>query len=224
MRDYKAIWKKLASEKKITSADVVAYSALLAMESKNPTDRRDVIRHILLKNFKSTPKRDTPYRALINAVRDLWRDLNAGLWNSAILQTNILNIFDSTEEFIEFKSLIHSIEPYDFDRVYTYIFVRKDLEPIYQLVQASHAAMCAGQKLDPKFNPHNIYFSVVGVDDLYDLMLAEEKLNELGFEYSVFVEPDNGNEATAIATQPIHWKKRKPLKKYPLLSFYSGEK
>jgi hypothetical protein len=99
-----------------------------------------------------------------------------------------------------------------FNRKYVYIFVRQDISPEYQLVQASHVTLklgydlCKIDEFHKSFDPIELYFTVVG---------AEER----GIEYKIFVEPDIGNETTAIATFPIHIRERGDLTRYKLLRF-----
>ncbi|MGH7745461.1 MAG: hypothetical protein ACREQ5_11810, partial [Candidatus Dormibacteria bacterium] len=114
------------------------------------------------------------------------------------------------------------------DRRYVYIFVRQDIKPEYQLVQAAHVALQAGYSLrrdhmygEPSDNeaPNKLYFTVVGVKDKLALNGVQNHLEDLVIGHSMFIEPDINNEMTAIATLPIPVRKRGELLRYKLLTF-----
>lgn len=214
MKDFKAIWKAKAASKNITTEDVVIHAILRTMAAKSK-DKRDILRYFITRAFKEH-KSDGWY-ALINAVNVVeWRAKRGQVCElTSCLETEL-------EEKI-FLSLLDSLRPYDFDRVYTYVFVRQDISPEYQLVQAAHATMALGKALAPEHDPHNTYFTVVGVADGKSLTDVIPMLKANGFPYVAFVEPDIGNQVTAIATHPIHWAARRPLKGFPLLSFAPKE-
>lgn len=78
-----------------------------------------------------------------------------------------------------------------------YVLVRNDISLAYQGVQAGHAL--AEWLLDNKdtqeWNNHTLVY--LGVDSVEKWMY---KLRALDIPYSYFVEPDIGNEVTALAT------------------------
>ncbi len=217
MKNFKAIWKTLAKEKQIRVQDTVAYAILRAMASKSE-NKREIARYFVAKSFTRNNKLENPYQSAITAHFKVLADLK---WNDKILQTDAKNIFESDEELELFKELIESLKPFDFDRVYTYVFVRQDLTPEYQLVQAAHATMVLGKNLAEHHNPNETYFTVIGVENLRALEDVMDHVDSHGFEYEKFIEPDIGHEATAIAVHPIHWMARRPLKDYNLLTFSS---
>jgi hypothetical protein len=215
MKDFKAIWKAKANSKNITVEDVVAHAILRTMAAKS-RDKRDILRHFIVRAFKE--HKTQGWSALIDAVDTIEYRLKYGH-----LVMSMLEALETPEEEKMFLSLLVSLRPYDFDRVYTYVFVRQDISPEYQLVQAAHATMALGQALAPDQDAHNTYFTVVGVPDGKSLTDVIPMLKANGFPYVAFVEPDIGNQITAIATHPIHWAARRPLKGFPLLSFAPKE-
>lgn len=97
-----------------------------------------------------------------------------------------------------------------------YVFVRKDLTHSQQVVQASHACIEASRtylELDSE-HPHLVVF---GVKNLNKLKKCIEHLKQVVIEYKEFLEPDIGNELTAVATVPLSGEIRQHLAKYCLL-------
>lgn len=213
MKDFTSIWKQLASTKTVTAKDMFAYSILRAMAAKSES-KREVAKYFVAKSFLKK-KNQTRYEAAETAHRLVKADLR---WNQTILGEPIEKFFSSEEELDMFKDILETFT-FDFDRVYTYVFVRQDLSPEYQLVQAAHATMVLGQKMPSHYNPKETYFTVIGVPNEWELKEVKRILNENGFPFEEFIEPDIGDEITAVATHPIHWLKRKPLKSYKLLTF-----
>lgn len=58
---------------------------------------------------------------------------------------------------------------------------------------------------------------VVGVKTEAALFRAIEKLNEHGIRCQWFIEPDLGNQVTAIATEPVYGDTRRIFRNYQLL-------
>jgi hypothetical protein len=103
---------------------------------------------------------------------------------------------------------------------YVYIFVRQDLSKEQQLVQAAHATLVLGSKLNKKqYNPSELYFAVIGVPRLTSFCQVMKDLKKHGTEYECFYEPDQGSTMTAIATFPIPKNERGNLLEYPKLRF-----
>lgn len=98
-----------------------------------------------------------------------------------------------------------------------YVFVRKDLTHSQQVVQASHACIEASRVfLEPDTeHPHLV---VIGVKNQNKLKKCIEHLKQLNICHEEFIEPDIGNEITAVATVPISGDIRTHLAKYCLLS------
>jgi hypothetical protein len=94
---------------------------------------------------------------------------------------------------------------------YTYLFIRTDLSPAQQIVQASHAALEAGNR----FGPHS-HLVLIGTEGEDELLKAAAQLGEHGIDLQTFYEPDNNAGYTAFCTQPLQGDKRKPLRKYQL--------
>lgn len=213
MKDFKSIWKQLASTKSVQAKDMFAYSILRAMAAKSES-KKEIAKYFVARAFQKK-KNSTIWAAALSAHSQLKGDLR---WNGRILGVPVEEIFSSEEELLMFKGILETFT-FDFDRVYTYVFVRQDLSPEYQLVQAAHATMVLGQRMPSEFNPKETYFTVIGVADKSELKAVQRVLDDNGFKYEDFVEPDIGNEVTAVATHPVHWLSRRPLKNYKLLTF-----
>ena len=83
------------------------------------------------------------------------------------------------------------------------------------MCQAVHAAHEAGIHLvDRSSGISNVV--VCAVPDENRLLQARSKIEDHGIRSVVFYEPDIGNQATALATEPISGRDRKVLAKYKL--------
>ena len=215
MKNLKEIWAQKVQNKDITSADMMVYCALRAMNSKSD-NKKDVAKYLAAKAFSPSKKHDTPYRGAIIALNSA---IALHSWRKTIFGIKHEDFFDSPEELAQFDEILRSIAPCDFDRVYSYIFVRQDISPEYQLVQAAHAAMVLGYNLGEEHNPRETYFAVCGVENSKELLSTAIHLESNNFLYESFIEPDIGNQITAIATYPIHWNDRQALRKYKKLTF-----
>jgi hypothetical protein len=93
------------------------------------------------------------------------------------------------------------------------VLIRTDLSVEQQLVQAVHAAYEAGKK-DPSQAIHSTV--ICAVPDEASLLHAEERLKRHGISSTIFREPDIGNQATALCSEPISGALRKAFSIYPL--------
>ena len=121
-------------------------------------------------------------------------------------------------------------------KYYAYFFTRQDISPEQQIVQTAHAAFQLGVhsqrvvdtgKPDPdmvpcQFNeqidPTETHFTVIGVRDLGALNAVERILQEFGYRYEKFYEPDlKDGKATSIGVYPISEYHRDVLMAFNLL-------
>ena len=58
---------------------------------------------------------------------------------------------------------------------------------------------------------------VLGVANEQELLKAKSKLEKSGIKHEIFVEPDIGNQHTAIATEPIFGEQRRLFRNYRCL-------
>ncbi len=94
--------------------------------------------------------------------------------------------------------------------------VREDLSLPQQAVQAIHAAIEATRTfLSPEeTHPHVVLCTVPSEQAL---MRAMHRLSARDIQFKHFIEPDIGNEITALATAPLSGQDRKAFSNYPLL-------
>lgn len=94
--------------------------------------------------------------------------------------------------------------------------VRKDLPAHAQLVQGCHAALEAGKQFcrDPA-SPID-HLIAITVPDEESLLRAKERAELRGIQLVLFREPDFGDIATCLCTEPIAGEKRKVFSSYPL--------
>lgn len=94
------------------------------------------------------------------------------------------------------------------------MLVRSDIPISDQLCQAAHAAHEVGIRFG---NPDAISSIVVcAVDNEIELYKAEDRLGRKNIRHYLFKEPDLGNQATALATEPLDEPRRKMMGRYQL--------
>lgn len=98
------------------------------------------------------------------------------------------------------------------------MLVRGDLPPEQQTVQACHAVAEAVHHFGAlaRIHPHLVLCSV---PDEASLRKAASDLKRRGIRSRVFVEPDLGDAATALATEPVRGAARRAFRRHPLLRF-----
>lgn len=122
-------------------------------------------------------------------------------------------------------------------KYYAYFFTRQDISPEQQIVQTAHAAFQLGvhsqraiikqtakgdDYVPALFNeeviPEETNFTVIGVRDLAALNAVERILQEFGYRYEKFFEPDlKDGESTSIGVYPISEYHRDVLMAFNLL-------
>jgi hypothetical protein len=228
MFDHKKMWKHLASTHTATSYHVVQNIVLKSLDRANgDVDKAtNYALQLLAKAF--TPVRRK--KCLENGHEPHWA-VHEAIWKARtsldILGAPIAVM--TNEERLKVQAILFSVYNLTtlreyYNRRYVYIFVRQDIFPEYQLVQASHVALKAGwmmaldNSMEP-IDPSNIYFSVIGVKNQLELALVTDHLKRRDITYSVFQEPDIGDQATAIATYPVLARERGDLLNYKRLKF-----
>lgn len=83
---------------------------------------------------------------------------------------------------------------------YTYVFVRRDLPMVQQIIQVGHACHEAAALLKTTEAPHICLFEVANEAELLRIR-AELKQKRVRFAY--FYEPDDGTGFTALASIPV---------------------
>ena len=138
-------------------------------------------------------------------------------------------VFDTQEEYTHYKQIVDELyKKYTpnveyISRKYSYIFVRQDISPEYQAVQAAHVAAKMGYE-QHKAQMHEdafagLYFALIGVPNVAALNVAIEDIRLVGGKPYLFHEPDIGNQLTAVASSPIPSMDRKRLLSYKKLTF-----
>jgi hypothetical protein len=84
-------------------------------------------------------------------------------------------------------------------------------------VQAVHAAVEAARRFLTPDHPHP-HLVLCRVPSERDLLAAADRLDRLGIRFQLFREPDRGDEATALATEPLGPDRRGVLARYPCLT------
>ncbi len=102
---------------------------------------------------------------------------------------------------------------------YTYLFIRDDLPPEVQLVQASHAALEIGLRCEP--TEQTSFLIALRAKNELRLENIAAWLLEQDIKHHMFYEPDYETGYTAICTEPIYGEDRNKFRKFQL---YKGSK
>lgn len=233
MKDFRQIFKTLARSKNVSRYHMIEYAILKAIRDHEPTWHRitvDQLADVYIRRAFTAISR----KAKLDNGREpmdtvYWTLL--GLSHHSILGYQPSYIFETDEELQKYKSIIGSLkEKYSFsktkeyqERYYAYTFVRQDISPEYQLVQAAHAAAKMGHREgkalleDKAFD--EMYFAVIGVANDAEMATAIKDCKEVGLTVYPFYEPDIGNVLTAFSTSPVRADMRKRLLSYKKLKF-----
>lgn len=94
--------------------------------------------------------------------------------------------------------------------------MRTDLPLPQQIVQASHACIEATKAFlsENLEHPHLVVLSAKNQQALFKVA---NKLDTAGVRYRIFIEPDRGDEATALATEVISGDNRHIFRNYQCL-------
>lgn len=96
---------------------------------------------------------------------------------------------------------------------YIYVFVRKDIPLVDQVVQVGHICSEAGREFEYEDHSNLILLQVENLEELEKTMVY---LNLCGIDHRWFNEPDDNLGYTSIATEPLFGKDRDFLKNYKL--------
>jgi hypothetical protein len=234
MKHFDQFWKSIPYNEK-TTQDIVYRIALKAWFAKSNTSSKEGIFKSLFSaaftpvtNKKKLNNGAAPLGAITNAFSSLYfYKSKLGIFRLSYEDT-VQNIFNGSVEDYEmffmfirerFKEIKTTPDRYG-KRYYSYIFVDQDgVEPIYQAVQAAHAAMLVGQLMSKEHDARHIYFQVCKKPDNWEYSMDEfETYLDTYYRAEAFYEPDV-DRIIAVATHPIRSDKRQKLLQYELLSF-----
>lgn len=227
MKDYRTIYKTLAQSKNLEAHHVVQYAILKAMESTNDHKQAlDTINWYLSRSFTPiTRKHMLDNGARQHGARE--RAIRTCSYAPPLSHEKYL----SADEFARYQQLVKDLQEQLYqtakaqsNRWYVYTFVRQDISPEYQLVQAAHATAKLGHRMGANGlqadNFDQLYFAVIGVPDLKGLATAIADCHAIGLPVHCFIEPDIGNVMTAFSTEPVEACNRKRLLSYKKLRFH----
>jgi len=220
MKNYREIFKDLARTKDVTASHMVDYCIYRAMTAKNEKQVPlvNIADALLRKAFTPITRKikldngREPYGRLVSI-------LNIFKWRKDII------FLENDQERIVYdaivKELLERYAPANLgNRKYFYVFVRQDISPEYQAVQACHVAAKMGSRNALTLKTFDeLYITLVGVPNIAALEVAKKDIEELGFAAYEFREPDLNGELTAIASSPIKASDRKRLLSYKRLVF-----
>jgi len=232
MKDFRTIYKTLARTKQLDRYHMVQYAILKAIRDHDPTWHRISLESLADVYLKRAFTPITRKSKLDNGREPFdtiyWTLFGCGF---SILASDPDNIFSNNEELEKYHAIIKALQTkYSFtktseylNRHYVYTFVRQDISPEYQLVQAAHAAAKMGYSRgrigDATDFFDGLYFAVIGVANDEEMAIAIKDCKDVGLKTYCFFEPDIGNVLTAFSTSPCRADKRKRLLSYKKLKF-----
>ena len=224
MKDYKQVWKTLANAREVEAKDVFIYNIFKAMTAKNP-NKLEVALNLLQRAFTPVTKPiklksgRRPYDILdrMYGTRIQVQDL-PNLYNPPTRLRDCVETVEEINMYNQLKQDVYKALNDHVEDLYTFIFVRQDLNKEIQVVQSSHAALVLGHKIKDH-DPHKLNFVVCGAKDLADLMAIKDHIATEGVETVEFVEPDLNNEITAIASFPMSVSKKRCMRRYKILKY-----
>ncbi len=86
-----------------------------------------------------------------------------------------------------------------------YIITRKDISPGYQAVQSTHAALdfiMQHGEVGTKWHAESNFLCLLSLADERELLELAFKAEQQNIRFTIFREPDVGDQATAIALEP----------------------
>lgn len=104
-------------------------------------------------------------------------------------------------------------------QIYKLIVVsRKDLSPGYQATQAIHSSLQFAHEFPQIFNEwkKDPYLAILSVENEQELLKLITKLEQSHIKFSIFKEPDIGDEITSICIEPSE-KSRRITSSLPLM-------
>lgn len=226
--DYKKVWKDLNASKQSQSYHVIQLAILKAIDKYKDDPAvipkaKNFIYHKMAQHFTPITRRVKlengmrEFGAVNKALSIIWWPTPQPLLGQKpenILTKEGVRLFNE----IRRQLTITSFEEY-YNREYVYIFVRQDMTPEYQAVQAAHVTLRMGYELRrSQVQParmNDLYFTLVGLPN-------KSALEDVAAQHSAhvaFIEPDLNNQLTAIALYPIKARHRGNLFKYKKLVF-----
>ena len=230
MKNFTKFYKEIARDKAVHATTIAQYcifKALYVAERKGLV-AIDLADSFLRRSFTPITRKNKldNGRFPFDTLRSIILALKYQKW---FLLKEEQEIFDTQEEYTLYKQIVDELyKKYTpnaeyISRKYVYIFVRQDISPEYQAVQAAHVAAKMGYE-QHKAQMHEdafagLYFALIGVPNVAALNVAIEDIRSVGGKPYLFHEPDIGNELTAVASNPIPSMHRKRLLSYKKLTF-----
>lgn len=241
MKDFKKVFKELARAKQATAADHLEYFILKAISAKSNHSKAQIASEMIKEAFRPVTNKVKlengmhPHHGLDVAMAEAWiYPVNFEELSKRNLSTRpLLECIENDLELKQYQSIIKEIKDSLFangeflDKDYSFFFVRDDIDPSYQAVQAAHAALLLGQHLSKKnINLNDLNFVVCAASsEQIDKYIPERiKASTENVELVKFVEPDIGNKVTCIATTPIPYSHKNVFGDFKLLKFYGQGK
>jgi hypothetical protein len=230
MKNFREDYKTLARAKKTTAYDVMRLCIYKAMDAVSIQPKDVTANQLIRRAFTPITRKNKldngnePWQK----VRNLLSSLH---WFCKMQKKDPAQLFsplETVDELNQFTQIVsdvfdkYKITQEEQKRHYSYIFVRQDISPEYQLVQAAHVAAKMGFNQITFKNFDELYFAVIGVPDQKGLDTAIADIEHVGGKAYSFIEPDIGNVMTAVASSPILASNRKRLLSYKKLVFQKG--
>jgi hypothetical protein len=183
MKDFKAVWKTIANEKRNTSEETLRYLILKTINSKNP-NKEQLLENLIYTSFseitnwnKLNSCKYSPYKSVKEAINIIHYGLKSGYE----FRYKLNLCLETNEEITLYHSLVKFVKDKvnDFKDVKVcYFFIRPELMNIHKVVQAAHVAArmasVYNRRVDDKEFFKNVHFI---------MLKASHNLNEERFKY-----------------------------------------
>ena len=223
---FEEYWKAKAVSNKLTREDFIVRALVKAIRAKNHSGLMlHELTEILLQKYFTPVINETklnngrkPYDAIWHGFQNVIYSINTTNVtekNTHYVGTKPLEFQISDEELAQMKEIIKTLKANSkLDEsvnipTHVYTFVREDISPVQQAVQAGHSLLKLGKlKAGNGMNPDETYLILCEAYNEDDLMWIQGHLTNNDIDYVDFREPDMHNELTAISTVPVSYKQR----------------
>lgn len=217
-KNWKTHWKAHTLNKDATALHHFQYCVLKALGAKS--NAKLEIAQALLRRAFTPVKEEIHGRTAFDTVRRVnyqaiwhWRNTKQIFGLDASLFFNA----EDEEAYVNLVGEIYSQNIAKSEPEYMFVFVRQDISPEQQAVQAAHATYKAGCTFG--YNPDTTNFVLVGLPKEEHVTQAANLCEANGHETVSFIEPDLGDTLTAIAVRPMKERHKRFLREYKKLVF-----
>lgn len=201
-------WKKYLENNQPSAVDMAAYAIARSLTSDQPLQKALVLLHAGFPPIKSKTRLlngEYPYSNLANIIGYNSNFKWQSDWQHRRIKARLLEIFaiEDSDELTAFLADLTKNIDHKHSTPYSYVIVRKDLEPAQRVVQSCHAIQeVTMENPEAHKNTHMIVLQVPSEAELKQVETVLSRFRRV-IKFHTFHEPDNNTGFTAIATSPI---------------------